>query len=278
MTRPEHRDNRRPTAERSQPAKQARISRLRSPEHRDKPRCHNCARRMYPARQVAHKQLYCSERCKKAASRAAVHNPVVAALTLARGEVLSGARLTPAAIRAIATLLALRPLDVDAPRPTKRIATKPAGPVAPNGMQGRTPLYPWPRNNANGRPLGVDFRAPSTKFVEVRKLLLSSGLRVNGLDFDDLHQIIVETMVRRNRMPSAYDPDKSSFGHYVHVLARNVCINLSIAQKRVPELTETGELGSLLDEGVDDPTERLELFESLTTQERAEAAQMRRTA
>jgi hypothetical protein len=49
---------------------------------------------------------------------------------------------------------------------------------------------------------------------------------------DELLQEVFLAIIHKNYGKSAHDPRKSSFGHYVFMVANNVCINLIHRQKR----------------------------------------------
>lgn len=90
-------------------------------------------------------------------------------------------------------------------------------------------VLPWPRDSEDGTPLGVDLSARSG---EVRALMMKSFRRPPpGMEFDDYLQEVLMTIARRNCMPSAHDPRRSSFSHYVHLVARGVGANIASAPR-----------------------------------------------
>lgn len=91
---------------------------------------------------------------------------------------------------------------------------------------------PWPRCADDGTPLGIDL---ATKAEDVRKLVMAGFARsalANGIDPDDLVQTVLVAILRRNRMPCAFDPRRSSFGHYVWRVTRSQFVNLTETEKR----------------------------------------------
>ena len=88
------------------------------------------------------------------------------------------------------------------------------------------PLEKW-RDPRSGPPL-----ASAARHEEVRKLMAKEGYHVPGYELDDLVAATCLVMARRYRMPSAFDPRKSSFGHYVHIVARHTCAKLSQSRGR----------------------------------------------
>ena len=49
---------------------------------------------------------------------------------------------------------------------------------------------------------------------------------------EELLQEVYAAILHKNYSKSAHDPRKSSFGHYVYMIANNVCINLVHKKKR----------------------------------------------
>ena len=100
---------------------------------------------------------------------------------------------------------------------------------------------PWPRRKVDedtgkdsvdkeGMPiqLGVDVSAKRKDIVKI----VHKYFRVPGIPMDELLQEVFLTIVHKNHGRSAHDPTKSSFGHYVWMVANNVCINLVHRKKR----------------------------------------------
>jgi len=93
----------------------------------------------------------------------------------------------------------------------------------------RTEWLPWPRSAEDGTPLGVDL---SEKSPDVRRIMLRHFSAPKGVDFDDYFQEVCVTIARRNHMPSAHDPRKSSFGHYVYMVANTIGADLANVEGR----------------------------------------------
>lgn len=243
---------------------------MRAPSRR---RCANCGRAFWPKPNNPTKQEYCADACYSVYMRASREDPLYAALTGARAK-LGRRVLAPEVRSALATFLALEP-DLTPPRPVKKrqsrhLKKKPEVRAAP-----ALKLLPWPRLGSDGlTPLGVSFKEPGSTYEDIRRLLKSYGFRVPGLEDEDFCQIVAGTIDRRNRMPCAYDPSKSSFAHYLHILARGVMLNLLQAAKRVPELTENGELSE--DATAAMAADALDAFEELPRDLRHHAANIRR--
>lgn len=87
---------------------------------------------------------------------------------------------------------------------------------------------PWPRLADDGTPLGVDVK---TKHQDIARLVYKY-FRVENLPMEELLQEVFLTIVSKNFTRSAHDPRKSSFGHYVYLVANNVCINLVHKHRR----------------------------------------------
>jgi len=92
----------------------------------------------------------------------------------------------------------------------------------------RTPeKLKWPRQD-NGTPLGVDVADKREDIVKI----VYKFFKVPGISMDELLQEVFLAIIHKNHTRSAHDPRKSSFGHYVYMVARNVCINLVHRKKR----------------------------------------------
>jgi DNA-directed RNA polymerase specialized sigma24 family protein len=81
-------------------------------------------------------------------------------------------------------------------------------------------------------PLGIDLAA---RGHEVR-LLLNAGFGIKmsarGYDPDDVLQEVYRGLLARNKGKCPFDPDKSSFGHYVHMVCDCVLKNYHRKQAR----------------------------------------------
>lgn len=87
---------------------------------------------------------------------------------------------------------------------------------------------PWPRRAEDGTELGVDVVAKRQDIVKI----VYKHFKVPEISMDELLQEVFLAIVHKNRGNSAHDPRKSSFGHYVYMVANNVCINLVQRKKR----------------------------------------------
>jgi DNA-directed RNA polymerase specialized sigma24 family protein len=95
-------------------------------------------------------------------------------------------------------------------------------------------LLPWPRQADDGTPLGIDV---SAKRADIRRIVVAGFGRSaerSGVGVEDLVQTVFLAIWRRNRMPCAFDPRRSSFGHYVHMVGDRQLKNLMDARKRTP--------------------------------------------
>ncbi len=96
-----------------------------------------------------------------------------------------------------------------------------------------TKRLPWPRRSTpdeNGKTadIGVDVIAKS----EDIKKIIGKFFHVEGVSMEELQQEVYLAIIHKNTTQSAHDPRKSSFGHYVYMVANNVCINLVHKGKR----------------------------------------------
>lgn len=81
----------------------------------------------------------------------------------------------------------------------------------------------WPRLADDGRTqLGVDVVAKRQDIIKITH----KYFRVENVPMDELLQEIYVAIIHKNHTHSAHDPRKSSFGHYVYMVADHVCINL----------------------------------------------------
>lgn len=93
----------------------------------------------------------------------------------------------------------------------------------------RTEWLPWPRSAADGTPLGVDLSSHS---VDVRRIMRRHFRPPEGVDFEDYFQEVCAVIARRNHMPSAHDPRKSSLGHYVYMVANAAGADMANSESR----------------------------------------------
>lgn len=87
---------------------------------------------------------------------------------------------------------------------------------------------PWPRSDKDGTALGVDVKEKREDIVKI----VYKFFKVPEISMDELLQEVFLAIIHKNHTRSAHDPRKSSFGHYVYMVARNVCINLVHRKKR----------------------------------------------
>jgi len=103
----------------------------------------------------------------------------------------------------------------------------------------RTPdKLPWPRfskeeKDESGKtmpsvPLGIDVVA---KKLDITKIV-HKFFRVEGYSMEELLQEVFVAIIHKNCTRSAHNPNKSSFGHYVYMVANNVCVNLVHKKRR----------------------------------------------
>lgn len=99
---------------------------------------------------------------------------------------------------------------------------------------------PWPRfkleedgslsldKKGNPVELGVDVVEKKKDIIK----LVHKFFKVSEVPMEELLQEVYLTIIHKNHSRSAHDPTKSSFGHYVYMVANNVCINLVHKKKR----------------------------------------------
>lgn len=93
-----------------------------------------------------------------------------------------------------------------------------------------SPRLPWPRS-AEDDPniqIGVDVIAKRKDVIKITHKFF----RVADISMEELLQEVFLAIIHKNHTRSAHDPRKSSFGHYVYMIANNVCINLVHKKKR----------------------------------------------
>jgi DNA-directed RNA polymerase specialized sigma24 family protein len=101
----------------------------------------------------------------------------------------------------------------------------------------RIELLPWPRA-ASDDPnvqVGIDVNA---KREDVKKLVYKY-FKVDSISMDELLQEVYTAILYKNKTRSACDLRKSSFGHYVYMIADRVCINLINKKKRYDKESES---------------------------------------
>jgi DNA-directed RNA polymerase specialized sigma24 family protein len=89
---------------------------------------------------------------------------------------------------------------------------------------------PWPRLADDDRktPLGVDVVAKEKDIIRI----VHKFFKVEDVPMEELIQEVYVAIIHKNYTRSAHDPRKSSFGHYVYMVANNVCINLVHRKRR----------------------------------------------
>jgi hypothetical protein len=97
----------------------------------------------------------------------------------------------------------------------------------------RLERLPWPRTEKDEKtgklvPRGVDVMAKRKDIIKI----VYKYFRVPGVTMDELLQEVFLAIVHKNHGKSAHNPTKSSFGHYIFMVANNVCINLVHRKKR----------------------------------------------
>lgn len=103
-----------------------------------------------------------------------------------------------------------------------------------------TARLPWPRMSdpdESGKvvPLGVDVVAKRQDIVKI----VHKFFEVHSVSMDELLQEVFVAIIHKNYTRSAHDPRKSSFGHYVYMVANNVCINLVHRKRRYDKESES---------------------------------------
>jgi len=90
--------------------------------------------------------------------------------------------------------------------------------------------YPWPRSAMDNPDiqLGIDILGKRKDIIK----LVHKFFHVDGVTMEELLQEVYAAILHKNYTKSAHDPRKSSFGHYVYMIANNVCINLVHKKKR----------------------------------------------
>jgi hypothetical protein len=88
----------------------------------------------------------------------------------------------------------------------------------------------WPRCAEDDKTiqLGVDVKLKRPDIIKI----VHKYFRVADVPMDELLQEVYLAIIHKNCTRSAHDPRKSSFGHYVYMVANNVCINLVHRKRR----------------------------------------------
>lgn len=86
-----------------------------------------------------------------------------------------------------------------------------------------TKRLPWPRMADDEKtPIGVDIKIKQKDIIKI----VYKYFRIPDISMDELLQEVFLAILHKNHGKSAHDPRKSSFGHYIYMIADNVCINL----------------------------------------------------
>ena len=96
---------------------------------------------------------------------------------------------------------------------------------------------PWPRLSIDEPrvQLGVDVVLKKPDIIK----LVYKFFRVDEITMEELIQEVFLAIIHKNRTRSAHDSRKSSFGHYVYMVANNVCINLVHKKKKFDKERES---------------------------------------
>jgi len=127
-------------------------------------------------------------------------------------------------------------------------------PHSPNFENGENRFSDPPKSPRNildkGKSkLGIDLR---NRAHEVRKLLFAGFGRkmfLAGYDPEDVLQEVYRGILVRNRGSCPFDPSKSSFGHYVHMVISCVLSNYHRKQHRVLEMEQIGMINPMDEDG-----------------------------
>ena len=119
--------------------------------------------------------------------------------------------------------------------------------------------FPWPRMSdpdEQGRivALGVDVVAKRQDIIKI----VHKFFRVENTTMEELLQEVYVAIIHKNFTRSAHDLRKSSFGHYIYMIANNVCINLIHRKRRYDK--ESDSIDS--PQGSDDQRTLLDRFEA----------------
>lgn len=93
---------------------------------------------------------------------------------------------------------------------------------------------PWPRKSdpdpVTGKIVDVGIDVVAMK-LDITKIV-HKFFRVEGYSMEELLQEVFVAIIHKNCTRSAHNPNKSSFGHYVYMVANNVCVNLVHKKRR----------------------------------------------
>lgn len=121
------------------------------------------------------------------------------------------------------------------------LTVNPAAPLLRGGLVSPTLVTVAPVSPPS--PMGIDLRNRSG---EVAKLLFAGfGRRIYSMGYDpeDVLQEVYKGLLIRNRGKCPWDITKSSFGHYVHMVAGCILSNYQRRQQRIRSMEQVGMLG-----------------------------------
>ncbi len=97
------------------------------------------------------------------------------------------------------------------------------------------------------RRIGVDLMG---RHQEVAKLLYAgfgNSIRVNGYDFEDVLQEVFRKILASNAGTKPWNPDRASFGHFVHMVCRSALYNYHRKRNRIRAHEQIGLKGYAAD-------------------------------
>ena len=87
---------------------------------------------------------------------------------------------------------------------------------------------------------GVDLKNRHHEVVKLLYAGFGAQIHANGYDFEDVRQEVFRKLLVSNQGKSPWDPTKSSFGHFVHMVCRSALYNLYRKNKRRKECERLG--------------------------------------
>jgi hypothetical protein len=140
----------------------------------------------------------------------------------------------------------------------------------PSRLKKQPDKLPWPRFSSHDPEdkgpvvaLGIDVVAKQQDIIKI----VHKFFHVEDISMDELLQEVYVAIIHKNHTRSACDPRKSSFGHYVFIVANNVCINLVHKKKRYDKERDsidapTGDDTRTLLDTIEDSTKRIDCDET----------------
>jgi len=98
-------------------------------------------------------------------------------------------------------------------------------------------------------PIGIDL---ANRANEVRRLLFAGfgkKMAAKGYDPEDVLQEVYKGLLTRDMGKSRFDPSRSSFGHYVHLVCQSVLANYHRKKSRQRSIEQVGMIGMDSDSG-----------------------------